>query len=430
MKQLLRGGTIIDPAQNIEGTYDLLIDNGVISAIDEPGAFVGAQIDETVDVTDLWVTPGLIDIHVHLREPGFEWKETIASGCASAVAGGFTSVCCMPNTNPVVDSGEVVKFIRDEATRVGLARVYPIGAVTRDLKGKQLAPLYELVDAGCVAFSDDGEPVWDVLIMRRALELCKALGVPITCHEEVKELTKGGAMNESPLSLALGLGGMPGAAEDIMVARDIELARLTGAHVHLCHVSTARSCLLIRRAKEDGISVTAEVTPHHLTLTEQEVVEYDTAAKMSPPLRSHEDVAGCCKALEDGTLDCIASDHAPHDLDAKRTEFSRAANGILGFPTTVPIGLSLVKQGVISRLRLISALTVAPAKLFHLPGGTLTTGSVADITVIDPNAQWTFDVTTNFSKSCNSPFWGSELLGQVKMVFIGGARVSANLKVG
>lgn len=422
MKKLFTGGTVIDPSTDIEGRYDLFIEDDKVVAVDAPGNLAGAAADETVDVTGLWLTPGLIDIHVHLREPGFEWKETIASGCASAVAGGFTSICCMPNTNPVIDTGEVVKFIKDEARRVGLSRVYPIGAVTKGLKGEQLAPLYELASEGCVAFSDDGEPVWDPLVMRRALEILGSLGIPITGHEEEKALTRGGAMNESSLSLALGLGGMPGAAEDIMVARDIELARLTGAHVHCCHVSTARSVLLIRRAKEDGIHVTGEVTPHHFTLTEEAVQEYDTAAKMSPPLRSRADVEGCIEGLVDGTLDCIGSDHAPHDLDTKRIEFARAANGILGFPTTLPLALELVRLGKLSRRRMVAALTSEPARLFKLPGGSLRRGAMADITIIDPEARWVFDDATNYSKSKNSPFWGHELIGRATQVYVGGVR--------
>jgi dihydroorotase len=400
-------------------TNDYGIKDGLFEAIESHGTLKSDQYAEYLEVgSDHLVSPGLIDLHVHLREPGEEWKEDIASGSRASLLGGFTHICCMPNTKPVNDSPEVTAFIREQSKKVGV-RVSPIGAVSKGLKGEEFAPLYDLYEAGCVAFSDDGAPIHDPLMMRRALEITKSLKVPITAHEEEKSLTRHGVMNESALSLAMGLKGMPKAAEDIMIARDIELARLTGGHVHICHLSSGRSVHLIRRAKSDGINITAEVTPHHLMLTEKEVGNYDTNAKMSPPLREEEDIVALLEGLNDGTIDCIASDHAPHDTECKRVEFVKASFGILGLQTTLPLCLELVRGKKISMAMMMKALTYNPAKIFNLPGGEIKVGSPADLIVIDLQSKFTL-ANTNASKSTNSPFWEVELQGRARHVFVGG----------
>jgi dihydroorotase len=422
MKIVIKNGLLINPEiQGRDQEHDVIIDNGVI--VDTPkrgelGEY--KEFDQEIDAKGCWVTPGLIDIHVHLREPGQEWKETIETGAKSAVAGGFTRICCMPNTRPVNDSPEISRYIKEKALEANAAHVHPIGAVSLNIEGKMLSPLSDLKDAGCVAFSDDGNPVYDALMMRRALEWCRHMDIPITCHEEILELTRGGVMNESPLSYRLGLGGMPKAAEDIMIARDIELARLTGGHVHICHISSARAVELVRRAKDDGLPVTAEVALHHLTLTEDAVEGFNTSAKMSPPLRAEEDRLALIAGLVDGTIDVIASDHAPHDIDCKRVEFKAAAFGIIGFPTTLPLLLKLVQDGAVTRKCAIKVLTSAPAKVFRIPGGRLTKGSVADVTIIDPNVSWELKEEDIVSKSRNTPFLGWEFQGRARDVVVAG----------
>lgn len=428
--KLISNGTLIDPAGGRVGDFDLLVDRGVVVDIQPRGGFRGASVAATIDVTGRWVVPGFIDLHVHLREPGFEWKETVRTGVEAAVLGGYTTVCCMPNTQPRNDHGEVTRYILDKAANAGLARVLPIGAVTKDLKGLEMAPLSELRAAGCVAFSDDGEPIHNAGLMRRALEWCLALDATISCHEEEKTLSCGGCMNESSLSVKLGLKGMPKVAEDVMVARDIELARATGGKVHICHVSTARSVELIRRAKNDGIRITAEVTPHHLTLTESAVGEYDTAAKMSPPLREREDVDALRLGVRDGTIDAIASDHAPHENDSKRVEFSKASFGILGLQTSLPLVVGLVREGTLSRERAIDVCAGGPARCFGIEGGSLRKGERADITVIDPEHRWTFDRSAVRSMSTNSPFLGAEMIGAASDVFVGGEHLVSGGSLG
>ncbi len=420
---ILSGATVIDPGSSLESKQDVLIEQGRIQAIDSPGSFHSKKQAEVVDLTGKWLVPGLIDIHVHLREPGFEWKETIASGSAAAVSGGFTRVCSMPNTEPCADNAEVTRFIIDRARAAGLARVHPIGAVSVARKGLQLAPLLELAEAGCVAFSDDGDPVWDALLMRRALEWSSAYGFPIAAHEEVKELTACGSMNESALSLQLGLNGMPACAEDIMIARDIELARMTGGYLHICHISSGRSVEMVRRAKQDHINVTVEVTPHHLHCQEDCVGEYDTNYKMSPPLRSAEDRAVLLEGLKDGTIDAIASDHAPHEADSKLLEFEKAAFGILGLQTTLPLTLELIEQGVIDRLRAIELLTSGPARCFKLEAGRIQLNAPADLTVIDPEYEWQLESAQILSKSKNTPFLGRRLKGRAVQVYVAGQKV-------
>lgn len=337
---IIKGGKVLDPGAGIDGMFDLLLEKGKVSAIDRPGSFAqrsGGESARVVDATGKLVVPGLIDIHVHLREPGQEWKETVLTGSEAAVAGGFTAVACMPNTEPAIDTTSVVDFVKRQASRADLCRVYPIGCITVGRAGKALAPMLELRDAGCVAFSDDGLPVMNGNIMRRALEYNKMLGTVLTVHEEDLELSHNFSMNESALSLKMGLRGMPDAAENVMIARDIELARLTGGRVHFCHVSTARGVTLIKRAKEDGIPVTAEVTPHHISITEKMVEGFNTQAKMSMPLRSEADIEALLEGLKEGTIDCVSSDHAPHEADSKAREFEHASMGMLGLQTTVPL---------------------------------------------------------------------------------------------
>lgn len=417
---VIEGGSLIDPANNVDGEFDVLIEKGRIAQIEKPGSFASLSVEKRINAKGLWVMPGFIDLHVHLREPGFEWKETIKTGAEAALLGGFTSVCCMPNTRPTNDCAEVTRFIVERARAADAARVLPIGSVTKALQGKEMAPLSELREAGCVAFSDDGEPVWDSGLMRRALEWCKMLDVPISCHEEDKALSCGGCMNESALSTRMGLKGMPGVAEEVMIARDIELARFTKSKAHICHVSTARGVELIRRAKNDGILLTAEVTPHHLVLTEDAIGDYDTHAKMSPPLRSEEDRIGVLEGLADGTIDAVASDHAPHEHDSKRVEFSKATFGILGLQTSLPLLLELHKKGALSKKRLVDALSAGPARCFGLEFGRLERGRSADLCIIDPNLTWKFDRSSNHSISFNSPFLNADLRGRAQHVFVAG----------
>ena len=417
---LIKNGYLIDASTGKEGEFDILIEGSTIKDIGNRGQFSKAETSRVIDAGGKWILPGLVDLHVHLREPGQEWKETIKSGCEAAVLGGYTTILAMPNTKPVNDHAEVTRFILERAKKINLARVLPIGAVTKGLEGKEMAPYSELREAGCVAFSDDGEPVYNAGIMRRALEWCSMLGVSIACHEEDKCLSCGGAMNESGLASKLGLKGWPKVAEEVMIARDIELARTTKAKTHICHVSTARGIELIRRAKNDGISITAEVTPHHLLLSEDAIGEYDTNAKMSPPLREEEDLRALQVGLKDGTVDAIASDHAPHDKDSKQIEFGRAAFGILGLQTSFPLILSFVHNGTISKLRAVELLSSGPARAFNLEAGTLKKGAEADLIVVDPNPAYTFNRESIRSISTNSPFIGREMRGTVETVLVGG----------
>lgn len=423
---VIEGGHVIDAASGIDGSFDVLIQDGVVAAIEKPGAFRSAMDVRRVEAAGKWVMPGCVDLHVHLREPGEEWKETIQTGAEAAVLGGYTSICCMPNTKPANDSAEITRFILEKALSAGAARVLPIGAVSMERKGKQIAPYSELAKAGCVAFSDDGDPVADAGLMRRALEWCLMLGLPLACHEEDRNLSCGGCMNESPLSLRMGLKGFPGVAEDVMIARDIELARFTRGKVHICHVSTARGVELIRRAKNDGIPVTCEVAPHHLVLSDQAVEGYDTNCKMMPPLKDHEDVQGLFAGLADGTIDAIASDHAPHDRDSKQVEFSRAAVGVLGLQTSLPLLVEMCLAGTMSRTRMVDLLCAGPAKAFGLPYGSIRKGSPADVIVLDPKREWIFSEDLVRSKSKNSPFLGRKLVGATDHVFVGGKQVVAH----
>jgi dihydroorotase len=418
MRLLIKSGRVVDPANSIDAVQDVLLDGDRIErvGIDLPEA--GAAV---LDATGKLVCPGFIDIHVHLREPGQEYKETVASGTRAAAAGGFTAVCCMANTQPVNDNRAVTDYIRAKAETDGVVRVYPIGAVTRDLGGAALAELAELAEAGCVAFSDDGKCVMNAALYRHAMEYTLPFGAPLISHAEDAQLTEGGVMNEGVVATELGMPGAPAAAEDIMVARDILLAELTGAHVHIAHLSTAGAVRLVRDAKARGVRVTAEVTPHHLLLTEEAVRGFDPNTKMNPPLRSKRDAEAVLEALVDGTIDCIATDHAPHASSEKEGEFDRAAFGIVGLETAVGLLMDrLVRPGLLPLTTLVARLSQDPARLLGLAGGSLAPGAPADLTLLDPAARWTIEPARFQSKSRNTPFGGWTVTGRPWKTIVGG----------
>jgi dihydroorotase len=419
---LLRGGRVVDPSQDVDDVADVMIADGKVDRIGRVGEIgeSGRKL-ETLDCAGFVVAPGFIDVHCHLREPGREEVETIATGARAAAAGGFTAVCAMPNTDPVTDNQAAVGFVVQQAQRAHASRVYPIGAITIGQKGEALAEFGEMVGAGAVAVSDDGRPVVSAQLMRTALEYARTFGIPVADHCEEPTLARNGAMNEGVASARLGLKGVPGEAEEIMVIRDILLARRTGGHVHLCHLSTAGSVELLRWGKERGIRVTAEVCPHHLSLTEDAVLGYNTNAKMNPPLRTAGDVEALRDAVRDGTIDVIATDHAPHHYDEKEREFADAPNGIVGLETALGIIVTwLVEPGIIDVRQLVERMAVAPARVFNLAGGTLRPGSVADVTVFDPSAQWTVDPTRFQSKGRNTPYAGHRLRGRAEHTIVGG----------
>jgi dihydroorotase len=419
MDLLIRNGRVVDPANGLDAPGDVLIQAGRVVRV---GSRLAAPPDtETVDAEGRVVAPGLIDIHVHLREPGQEYKETIASGTRAAAAGGFTAVACMANTQPVNDTRAVTDYVLAEARARGVVRVYPIGAVTRGLAGRELAELGELAEAGCVAYSDDGRPVMSSALLRRALEYAQAFGRPIISHAEDVALSEGGVMHEGFVSTDLGLRGIPAAAEEIMVARDIALADLTGTAVHIAHVSTAAAVRLLRDAKARGVPVTGEVTPHHLLLTDEALRAYDTNAKMAPPLRSKRDVEACREALVDGTLDAIATDHAPHALTDKEVELDHAANGIVGLETAVALCLThLVRERVVDLPTLIARLTTGPARVLGLPGGSLAPGAPGDVTVLDLAREHVIEPARFRSKARNTPFGGWPCIGAPWLTVVGG----------
>ena len=419
MSLLVKNGRVIDPANNTDGVQDVLIAQGKIERVGKRlEAPVGAEV---VDAARKIVCPGFIDIHVHLREPGHEYKETVATGTRAAAAGGFTAVACMANTTPVNDNRAVTDYILATARADGVVRVHPIGAVTRGLRGAELAELAELAEAGCVAFSDDGTCVMDAGLYRRAMEYVLPFGVPVISHAEDASLGRGFTMNEGVVSTELGLPGAPAAAEDVMVARDILLAELTGAHVHIAHLSTAGAVRLVRDGKSRGVRVTAEVTPHHLLLTEDAVRTFDPNTKMAPPLRTKRDTEALLEALADGTIDCVATDHAPHALAEKEGEFDQAAFGIVGLETAVALLLDrLVRPGLLPLAALVSRLSRDPARLLGLTGGSLAPGAPADVTILDPEIEWTVDPARFRSKSRNTPFGGSRLTGGPWMTIVGG----------
>jgi dihydroorotase len=416
---LIRGGRVIDPSRGMDETADVYLQAGRVTGVGRNlGSPDGVQV---IDAAGLVVSPGLIDLHVHLREPGQEDLETIATGAMAAAAGGFTAVCAMPNTDPVCDNQGVVGFIKAQAQRAGKARVYPIAAISVGQRGQQLAEFGELVGAGAVAVSDDGKPVVSSHLMRTALEYARTFGIPVADHCEEPTLSSGGAMHEGLVSTRLGLKGIPAAAEEIMVARDILLAELTGGHVHLCHMSTRGSVELIRRAKEKGLRVTAEACPHHFSLTHDACEGYDTNAKMNPPLREAEDREAIRQGLSDGTIDVVATDHAPHHYDAKEREFDDAPNGIIGLETALGLAITeLVSSGLLTLPQLVSRMSTVPARIFGLPGGTLAAGSPADVTIFDPAERWTVDPKEFFSKSRNTPFRGRQLTGRARVTIVRG----------
>lgn len=417
---IIRGGMLVDPASGVHGRRDLVIRNGKVAAAAEPDGHAEVSTPDIIDATGCLVLPGLIDMHVHLREPGYEYKETIETGARAAVAGGFTAVACMANTNPVNDSAAVTEYIRERAQAVGLARVYPIGAVSKELKGEELAEIGEMQRAGIVAVSDDGMPIVDGSLMRRALEYTAMFGVPVIVHEEDPSIAAGGVMNEGALSLRLGLQGAPAAAEEAMIARDLALLARTGGRLHVAHVSTAGAVELIRQAKRQGLPVTAEVTPHHFTLTEAAVDAYNTNAKMNPPLRTQHDVEAVRHGLADGTIDVIASDHAPHHRDEKDVEFDQALNGVVGLETALPLALRMAEEERISLEVLVGAMSVNPARILGLQAGSLAVGAAADVTIVDPARRWTVDPARFQSKGRSTPFGGMEMRGRAVFTMVGG----------
>jgi dihydroorotase len=419
---LIRGGRVVDPSQGLDEVLDLLLVNGAVSALSKN---VGPAAEaREIDGTGLIVMPGLIDAHVHLREPGQEHKETIASGARAAAAGGFTAVCAMPNTDPPIDDPATVGFVVAEGKRVGAARVYPMGSISVGMAGQALTEFGEMVEAGAVAVTDDGRPVMDSGLMRLALEYAQAFGIPVVDHPEDLTLSRDGSMNEGLVSSRLGLRGKPNAAEDIHILRDILLAELTGGRIHLQHVSTRHGVDAIRRAKDRGLQVTGEASPHHLLLTDEDVDGYRTEAKMNPPLRSPEDRDAVQEGLLDGTLDMVATDHAPHHYDEKEAAFDDAPNGVVGLETALGlIHTHFVLTGRMDLSTMVDRMSVAPARVFSLPGGTLKVGSPGDVTVFDPQAEWVVDPVRFLSKSRNTPFAGWTLKGKPRYTVVGGAVV-------
>lgn len=427
-RTIIRNGHIIDPSQGIDGPADMIIENGKVlevryQAQPERREKKNRTTDAgllTIDAAGCYVIPGLIDMHVHLREPGYEHKETIRTGTLAAARGGFTTVCAMPNTSPVNDNESVTEFILRKASAEGACTVLPIGAVTKGQKGEELAEMGMMHAAGCVAFSDDGHPVMNSLIMRRALEYVQAFNVPVISHCEDLGLSDGGVMHEGAVSGLLGLRGVPAAAEEVAVARDIALAALTGGRLHIAHVSTRGSVELIRRAKEAGVSVTAETCPHYFSLTEEAVAGYNTDAKVNPPLRTEADLAAVLEGLRDGTIDVIATDHAPHHRDEKLREFDRAPSGISGLETALSISLGLVAGGTLTMKGLVEKMVLNPARILRLDKGTLRAGADADLVVVDPRADVRVDPARFASKGKNTPFAGMALKGAPVVTICGG----------
>lgn len=420
MNLLLKGGRVVDPSRRLDAELDVLIEDGTIAQVGEK---LKARGGETLDASGLVVCPGFIDLHTHLREPGREDKETIATGTRAAAAGGFTAVCAMPNTEPVNDSAGITRAILERAAAEGVVRVWPIGAITKGSKGQELADFGDLREAGCVAVSDDGKPVASARMMRRALEYAKAFDLTVIDHCEEPGLTEGFAMNEGPVSTWLGLRGYPPVAETIVVERDIHLAEITGGKVHIAHLSTAGAVEAVRRGKARGVRVTAEATPHHLLLTDELVreTEYDTSTKMNPPLRAEADRLAVVAGLADGTIDCVATDHAPHSVDDKKVEYDQAANGIVGLETAVALCLDrLVRAGLLDLARLVAAFSTHPARILGLPGGSLKPGSPADVTVLDLERRFKVNAERFETKGRNTPFGNWQLTGRAVTTIVGG----------
>jgi dihydroorotase len=416
----IEGGRVIDPASGVDGVRTVVVRDGKVAEVAERAE--RPRDARAIDARGKWVTPGFVDLHVHLREPGQEYKETVATGARAAVAGGFTTICAMPNTKPVNDNASVTELMLARAAAAGLARVLPVGCISRAQEGHDLAEYGELKAAGCVALSDDGKPVASSALMRRALEYAQAFGLPLAVHEEDPLLVGKGVMHEGPTATRLGLKGIPGAAEDVMILRDLALLELTGGRLHVQHVSTRGGVRAIRDAKKRGLPITAEATPHHLALTDEDVAAsgYDPDFKMNPPLRSADDVKAVREGVADGTIDAIATDHAPHSAVEKDLEFDAALNGIVGLETAFPVCLDLVRKGVLSERRLVEALTIGPARAFGLAAGALAKGAAADLAVLDPTAEWVVEPARMFSKSRNTPWKGKRLTGRCAYTVVGG----------
>lgn len=417
---IVRGGRLLDPATQRDLRADLAIEDDRIVAVGRDLDTTGAEV---IDAGGAWVAPGFVDMHVHLREPGQEYKEDIGSGGRCAVAGGFTAVACMANTDPVNDDPSVTEYILQQARQDSPARVYPVAAATKGLKGELMTEMAALKEAGAVAFSDDGKTIMDAAIMRHVLEYSKLVHAPIIVHAEDCNLVGDGVVNEGPVSMRLGLPGNPSAAEDVHVARDVMLARMTGARLHIAHVSSGSAIEMVRRAREEGLQVTAEVTPHHLALTDEATLGFDTNAKMAPPLRSEADRQACRAGLADGVIDCIATDHAPHAVHEKEVDFQEAPPGILGLETAFPVVMDMVRGGEISPLELMRRLSTNAARILGVSGGSLEEGRVADIVVLDPARKWTYDPAKGYSKSRNSPWSGEPMEGGVVATLVGGELV-------
>lgn len=428
MNYLLKDGKVVDSSQQLSlYPMDVLVENGRIARIEEKissALAAGRRVKSggltILDCSGLIITPGLIDMHTHLREPGFEYKETIRTGCEAALAGGFTALACMPNTQPVNDSRAVTEFIRRKARECNLVRVYPVAAITRGSEGAQLTEFSDLKEAGAIAFSDDGRPVMNGGVMRRALEYASSLNLPVISHCEDLTLSAGGVMNEGWMSTQLGLAGVPSVAEEVMIARDIHLAAFTKTAVHIAHVSTKGGVSLVRRAKEIGIKVTAETAPHYFSLTDDFLENFDTNGKVNPPLRNKEDIVALKEGLRDGTIDVIASDHAPHGRTDKEVEFDYASFGISGLETSLALGLRLVEEGVLSVAQLIAKMTFMPARIMQIPGGTLGVGAAADLTVIDLDRPWRVVPSSFRSRGKNTPFGGWDLRGRATLTMVDG----------
>lgn len=418
MKTLIRHGTVIDPSRNLQQPQDLLIEEGIICQ--QGPDLPSDNADNIVDAQGQWVTPGLVDVHTHLRDPGFEYKEDIISGTRAAAAGGFTRLSCMPNTYPLHDSQALTRYMVEKARSQGFAHLHPVGCITRGQKGQALTEMGDMLEAGCCAFSDDGLPVDNGDVLRRAMEYASGFDALIVTHSEDQGLAGTGVMNEGWLATEMGLTGIPWVTESAAVAREVMLAEFTGARLHICHISCGQTLDVIKAAKARGVQVTCEVTPHHFTLTEEAVRGYDTNAKMGPPLRSEEDRRLLQQGLADGSIDLIASDHAPHHIDDKNLEFNLAANGLVGLETSLGLTLRLVDEGLLTPLRAIELLSTAPCRTWRLPGGSLENGSIADITVIDPQKPWTVDPQQFYSKARNTPFSGWQLPGKATVTMCQG----------
>ena len=419
MGVLIKNGRVIDPSQSLDMVSDIYVQGDRVREISER-IDTPRKSDTVIDASGQIVAPGFVDIHVHLREPGYEHKETIKTGCLAAAAGGFTSIVCMPNTNPINDNASVTEYILLKARTEGIVNVFPIGAITKGERGKELADIGEMCEAGCVGISDDGMPVTNSGLMRKAMEYVRPFGIPVITHAEDTGLSAGGVMNEGFVSTELGLRGIPAASEEVGVVRDIILCELTGTPLHICHVSTKGSVRLVREAKKRGAKVTAEATPHHFTLTDKLVYGYNTDAKMNPPLRTQEDVDAILEGLADGTIDVIATDHAPHSQDEKNVEFDLAPFGIVGLETALSLSLELVEKGIITLDEMIKKLTVVPSEIVGIERGTLVPGSIADLVVFNPGMSRTISPEEFFSKSRNTPFSGWKLKGVVSNTIVSG----------